>query len=784
MKLPVPSLFSKKSPSNYYLALLLRDDKAAAVILKEGGGKLEIVGQNETAFSTPLEEIDLDELLDTLDKTISKAENSLPPNIETEKTVFGVKESWVEEKKIKKDYLSKLKKICDSLSLEPIGFMVISEAISHLLTEEEGAPLSAILAELGKTEVTLSLFRAGKILETYSSPIEESLPKTVDRLLHHFSIDVLPSRLILFNGGSVDKEAQEFIAHHWSKSIPFLHVPQVSVLPEGFDNKAMVYGAAEQMGFSVLRELGDIKVVTLEGDEEKSSSVPEGGKHPTKKESKDLDEKANGEKSEDNKATKAENDEAEITRDGDNFGFVMGKDISSVPSTSKSGPILTKNTEEATASFSHHTPHTPRIDNFTHVRQEENAEEKTGDSKFSAILGSVMSVIGSLNPLKKTAGMSFNKWLVIIPLIIIIILGAGAFYLYSLKATVTLHMQTKDLDESTEITLRTDSSNDLSQKILAAKEVETSLDGSASTDATGKKDVGDKAKGTITLYNNSDGKRTVPAGTVLTSSNNLDFTTDKEAIIASASGDIFSGTKPGTTQVGVTAKAIGTESNLPSNTKFTVTGVSGVAGKNDSAFSGGTKKTVTVVAKKDIDTLTTNLPKDLQDKARDALKEKADSTQTIIPGFTSVTISKKSIDKDVGEEAKKVTIKGTVVFTTIEYDTSDLNEIAKGALNGKYDQDLAISDKGIQAELTDIKPGKNNDASATLVMKAGLLPKLEKDTLVESLVGKSFTDAEDYLKTIPQVTSADIVLSPRIPFLPSLLPRFARNITIVLETNE
>ena len=216
----------------------------------------------------------------------------------------------------------------------------------------------------------------------------------------------------------------------------------------------------------------------------------------------------------------------------------------------------------------------------------------------------------------------------------------------------------------------------------------------------------------------------------------------------------------------MTAKAIGTESNLPSNTKFTVTGVSGVAGKNDSAFSGGTKKTVTVVAKKDIDTLTTNLPKDLQDKARDALKEKADSTQTIIPGFTSVTISKKSIDKDVGEEAKKVTIKGTVVFTTIEYDTSDLNEIAKGALNGKYDQDLAISDKGIQAELTDIKPGKNNDASATLVMKAGLLPKLEKDTLVESLVGKSFTDAEDYLKTIPQVTSADIVLSPRIPFLP------------------
>lgn len=781
MKLPVPSLFSKKSPSNYYLALLLRDDKAAAVILKEGGGKLEIVGQNETAFSTSLEEIEFDELLDTLDKTISKAENSLPPDIETEKTVFGVKESWVEEKKIKKDYLSKLKKICDSLSLEPIGFMVVSEAISHLLTEEEGAPLSAILAELGKTEVTLSLFRAGKILETHSSEVEESFPKTLDRLLHHFSIDVLPSRLILFNGGSVDKEAQEFIAYHWSKSIPFLHVPQVSVLPEGFDTKAMVYGAAEQMGFSVLRELGDIKVVTLESDGEKSPSVPNGKKHPTKKEEQESDEKASGEKMVDDKTPEAENDETEIVGGGDNFGFVMGKDISSVPSTQKASPIHHKATEVAAASLS---PGTPRSDNFTRVTSEESGEEEPGDSKFSAILGSVMSVIGSLNPFKKTAGMSFNKWLVIIPVVIVLLLGGGAFYLYSLKATITLHMQTKELSESTEITLRTDSSNDLSQKILAAKEVETSLEGTASVEATGKKDVGDKARGTVTLYNSNDGKRTIPAGTVLTSSNDLDFTTDKEAVVASASGDIFSGTKPGTTQVGVTAKAIGTESNLPSNTKFTVAGVSGVAGKNDSAFSGGTKKTVTVVAKKDIDTLTTNLPKDLEDKARDALKEKADSTQTIIPGFTNVTISKKSVDNDIGEEAKKVTMKGTVIFTTIEYNTSDLDQIAKAALNGKYDQDLAISDKGIQSELTDIKPGKNNEASATLVMKAGLLPKLEKDTLVESLVGKSFTDAEDYLKTIPQVTSADIVLSPHIPFLPSLLPRFARNITIVLETNE
>jgi len=86
--------------------------------------------------------------------------------------------------------------------------------------------------------------------------------------------------------------------------------------------------------------------------------------------------------------------------------------------------------------------------------------------------------------------------------------------------------------------------------------------------------------------------------------------------------------------------------------------------------------------------------------------------------------------------------------------------------------------------LTNIKPGKNNEATATLKMSAGLLPKLNKDEIVQSLTGKSFTDATDYLKTLPQVNTAEISLSPSLPLLPKLLPRFSKNITVVLQTND
>jgi hypothetical protein len=793
MKLPVPSLFAKKAPSNYYLALLLRSEKTIAVVLQEIEGRLKIIGSHESSFSTNLEQIPFEELLETLDKTISRAEEMLPPNIETEKTVFGVKEAWVEEKKIKKEHLVQLKKVCESLSLQPIGFMVITEAISHLLSEEEGAPLSAILTEIGKNSVTLTLFRASKILETHSGPIEGSITQTVDRLLHHFTIDVLPSRMIILDENHDEALAQEFLAHHWSKSIPFLHVPQISLLPAGFDGKAMIYGAGEQMGFSVQEALGDIKVLTIDSTEPVSKLSPkekiaEEAKPSTSSEqnkeellSEDLKEKEY-----EGKDILNDEKEADVAAPlvGDNFGFVMNEDITkSTPHTEI--PLPHKEESIESRSF---TDTQPAIHQRQMTRHEPLEEEDTSqDEGFMKYVSFIPAVLSKFSlpalPLLGVGGIS--KRLIILPAIIVLLLILGLSYLFAVKATVTLHMEAKKIDDSTTITLRTDSENDLAQKILTAKEVETSVDGTVSTAATGKKDVGEKAKGTITLYNNSDSKKTISSGTTISSSNNLDFVTTGDIAIASASGDATS-SKPGTASVGVTAKNIGSEYNLPSGTKFSIDGISSssLAGKNDSAFSGGSKKTVTVVAKKDTDTLTEDLTKQIEGKAKDTLKDKAGAGQQILPIFTGTTLSKKSFDNDVGDEASKVTLKGTITFTTLSYNTEDLGKVAQAAIQGKYDKDLALSNKGIVTELQDIKPGKNGEATASLVMDAGLLPKIDEESVTKNITGKSFDDATAYLQTLPQVSGAEIQLSPSIPLLPKLLPRFTKNIKIVLQTND
>jgi hypothetical protein len=796
MKLPIPNLH-KKEKQEYYLALLLRDEKIVAVILGETDGALKIIGRQEAFLDASIDTIDHEVLLEVLDKTISKAEETLPPNVETEKTVFGVKDSWVEDKKIKKEYLARLKKVCDALTLSPIGFMVISEAIAHLLQKEEGAPLSGIVAEIGKTHVTLSLFRAGKVLETFTGTITDSVPQTVDRLLHHFTVDVLPSRIILFNGGDDDELAQEFLAHHWSKSLPFLHIPQISVLPKGFDGKAMIYGAAEQMGFEIFGSLGEVKVKELrspKGEEKTATKEPEGQEETTEKKKTDAEEA--------NEAKDGPDEEGQEDKlvQAENFGFVVGEDITAVPHAAKTPAKATSHEADG----EHHLPKHPGfgLDHPTHATQEpENDEEadehesrpgrRDKQSNFLSALpiGALTESVGAFFaklPLKglKLPGVRPGKTMIIAPLILVLLVGLILLYIFGVKAAVTLQMEPKHIDDQQAITLSPNGSTDFAQKILIAREIDASLDGSVSTEATGKKEVGDKAKGTVTLYNNNQGAKSVPAGTVITSSNDLDFTTDKDVTVASASGDVFSGTKPGTVQVSVTAKDIGTEYNLPSNTKFTVSASPSLAAKNDSAFSGGTKKNVTVVSKADTDKLLADLPKSLEAKAKDAFKDKVSSGETILPVFTDEELSKKDFDKDVGDQASKVTLKATVTFTTLAYKNNDIKQLAEALLKDKYSQDLAISDKGVNTTITNVKTDKDGDVSATLTMIAGLLPKVDTSALLQQLPGKSFTDANELIKqSVPQVKDTEIKLSPNIPFLPKILPRIKTNITISVATN-
>jgi len=98
MKLPFS--FGKKETKNYFLALLLQDEKVGSVVFEESGGKIHVVSRAEEHFAASLEHATFEEWLDNIDKVVSVAESSLPEGIHLQKTVFGVKQDWIEEGKL------------------------------------------------------------------------------------------------------------------------------------------------------------------------------------------------------------------------------------------------------------------------------------------------------------------------------------------------------------------------------------------------------------------------------------------------------------------------------------------------------------------------------------------------------------------------------------------------------------------------------------------------------------------------------------------------------------
>lgn len=753
MNLPFIKKIQKKVLPSYFLVLVLRDEKVSAVIFEEETGAAKIVGHKEEYFSSSIDEVSQEEFLEVLDKAVSQAESKLPENVQTQKTIFGVKETWTENDQIKKDYLAKLKKASQELGLTPIGFLVISQAIFHLLAKEEGAPVSAILTEVNKKTVTVTLLRAGKSIETKSTEIHESIPFTVDTLLKHFNVpEILPSRIIIFNG--IEDLSQEFITHTWSKSLPFLHLPQITNLPVGFDAKAVLFGAATQMGFEVLERDMQKEPIVNEEPLENLEEKPNIGTH--------------------------------------DFGFAKDVDVAKMPANTETQKEDEAQKEKLSA-----------LDKFSDsvVAREEafptTIRPTKGFNIFLMLAKNILIIIMSLiliigktinikNVLSIFSKEPKEKITIIVPGILILIIALIVSYFLFMKATITITVDPKITEQNKNILFSTINRTNSAQNAIKGEFVTISQDGTVSTGTTGKKDIGTPAKGTVTMFNSESIARTLAEGTILKAPNGLEFTLDSPTSIkAVASHSADETVTPEKTIANVTANQLGKESNLPSGTKFTVASfdTSDLIAKNDNPFSGGTKKEVIVASKADSDKLEIELPKQLENKAKETLEKQIGQGKVLLPIFISNSISKKSLNAKVGDETNQLTLSGTVEFQGISYNKNDFVSFSKSLLEKDVPENQQIDYNNIKTVVLDIEEKSDEEVEANLNIKALLLPKIDEAKLTRDLKGKSFKAAKDILYKLPQVSDIDIYFSPQLPLLPKNLPVRENNIKILININ-
>ena len=384
---------------------------------------------------------------------------------------------------------------------------------------------------------------------------------------------------------------------------------------------------------------------------------------------------------------------------------------------------------------------------------------------------------GVQEPVKMEQGSSAGNWLPRLGGVSIIIVLLLAAVLLLPQASITIFVEPQILEKDAQVTADPAAKTvDENKKIIPGEIVTIEVNGSDKISASGKKAVGDLAKGTVKVINNSTSAQVVSQGTVI-SSNSLKFTLDKAVNVASTSAIADS---KSTASVNVTAVAVGPDSNLPSGSQFTLTSNSQVAIVSEGNFSGGTSKLVTVVTDEDqkklLATLASNLRKQAKDQLQGKLKDKK-----ILEEALSEEIIKKTYSKGIGNQASEFSLNVTIRYKGTAYSESALKSIVSKALGSQIPQgfELNLAETETSADISKLE--KDGKLIFLARFKAKLSPKIDINTLKGKIRAKTPTAAIEILKKQPHIVGADIKLTPSLPAQISLLPLLNRNIKLELK---
>ncbi len=769
MKLPG---FGKKQPQvEYFLSLNIAAHKTAAILFQKNNKSLSVLSYKEAFFAKLLDHMSAEDLIASSDEVVSGLDMSIPQGANLSKTIFALPYNWIESGKVTKEKLDFLKKLCEELELTPIGFLIPIEAVVAYLQRKEGVPLSAVVVEYSQNVAVVYVIKGGNILDIKKGTLNEaSLTQTVERLLAGVTkVDVLPSKIILQDSDNIEKLHQEFLAYHWTQRLPFLHVPQVTVLEKGIENEAIINGVSAQMGFEIARVVPIVEKETG-GTIHTEKVMPEAGSAAV---SPGLPQESGS------VPPLSEPDAA------DSLGFYEDQDVADMETPQPvAQPIAdSRHTNGAPVSDIPVRDYNNRdSQEFESENEQHDYHQNPNMSDSGGIKATITGMIPKNMPKLSIPSVPVSGRL-IVPAVAIVLLICGfiyGYYNYLLKAEVIISSDQKLIAEEVPVVLGVSTSTSAEKRTIKLYTKSIEVDGTASKETTGKEETGKKATGTVTLYNKTEQKRTLSKGTKITGTNDLVFELTDEVNIASTSA--FS-TSYSNSKGKVEATKFGKEYNLPSNTNFTVEGLasSNFFGKNDEAFAGGTKEENQVVAAKDLTALETKLIEGLESKALEKAKAQVGDNEVLVEGVMDSQLTNKKFDQKEKAKAKTVKLTATVSYDVGFYNKDDIKTFATDYAQDDIPDDYVIKDEKSEFDLKNLETDeKSGSTSANLIMKAAYAPVLKLDSLPEEVKGKSIGAVEEIVKELNGVKNITVEYKRQLPLLPKILPMNAKNISILV----
>lgn len=725
-KLPsfIPFL-NKKTDHEYFFALNIESKVVEAALWGIERGRLEIINIAKVSY------LGSDELINAANQALDEALVDFP--VEPTKILFGVPDFWMQDDSLKEEHLTTLRNLVKQVDLAPLAYVSSSHAISHLLQKQQGVPLTAVLVNL-TDPMAVTVIKAGKVMGSKALKRSENLPEDIEKALLSFTdVEVLPAKILIYGSSTKEEDLEklkdELLSFPWMQNLPFLHLPKVEVLKDIIAISSIALAGATEIDPDVSfseQSLSSVSELKPSLTKPMSSQKP-----PTSKELGDI-------------------------------GFVAG-DIDEVSASRKTLPSDEIDMEEE---------YLGREQSAVSVYDQQGIAPL--EKKLLAPLSGILANLGQITGDKK---LPLPKVGLLLPLVVLLLL-AGT-YIFLPKAKVTVFIDPKILEKEAQVTVDPAISTvDEINKKIPGKLIEISLTGTSAGQATGSKQIGDPAKGTVVIYNKTTAPKTFSSGTVL-AADNLQFSLDSSVTIASQSA-VEGGISFGKTTANATASSIGPDGNLPAGKEIGIKGQDSAAfsAKVDQAFSGGTSKNVTIVTADDQKKLLAQAISNLRQKAKDSLQAQLTDGYRILPEALAENVTNSSYSKNVNDQASEFNVSVSVKFKGTAYQDKDLKTMVSQLVQTNVPQGytMDLEDAETQSDIAKLNP------DGTLVFqakfKAKLLPKLDQDKIKSQIRGKTPAQAAQILKTIENVISSEFDQIPSLPGFLGRLPLLSRNITI------
>ena len=762
MKLPsiLDRILPKKpAETEIFSSLVLGDEFVAAALWQMGDRGVPSVLAADTKKCV---DISWEAKLDAVDEALAFVEDTINTTKYT-KVVLGLPVTYLSSNgEILKDVRTHIKTLTHELELTPIGFVPLPQAILYRLKKDEGVPPSAILLYVAKGSITVSLYRVGALAGERVVKRSGDTAIMLEEVLKEFkNLEVLPARILLYGSDThgLDEVKTELLRYPWTTRVNFLHFPKIEIITPVEIAGAVSLAGASELSHEVEEESEEQTVTRTSNRAAQKEPVPapvgdeiastdsEASSEVVTEETLESQAEAQEEALSVEEGEEIQEEESNVVAvDPSRLGFKKNVDVLEEVETPDGAPVTTKKWRTAIPLKIPNLSALP----FPHIN-------------ISAIREMIAS--GGKGP--------------IIVIAVIILFVIGLLYWFVPHATVTVLMLPKSLSASEPITIDPKATSvDADKKIIPGVAQEKSVSGQKTIQVTGKKNVGNPAKGSVTIYNKSTDSKSFSKGDILTTGS-LAFTLDAGVQVASASesiGSLTFGKATGT----VTASQIGTDSNLPAGTEFNFKGVdtSIAIARNDAALTGGTSKSVTVVTRTDQDALVKAISADLVDKAKQDLSGMVTGGAKLIDDTITTSVTQKTFNQELDQESTELSGNATVTVSGTAYNDDDVKTLLKAMITGQIPSGYALAEGRTQVTLAQVKVGKDGKISAKATIKTDAIPSLDVTDIRKHLSGKTIQSVQEYLRSLTGVAAVEVRFG--MSFGKSRLPINAKNITVDL----